>query len=233
MEAGHHFRGPRHRCRQAEARPEGDAGPQGHHGRRQCEGLQFLFKKNKIDWIEGTGTVLGAGKLSVTDKDDKSQESSPRTSSLRPAPTSPVSPVSKWPSTRRPRDLDRRAGARESARPSRWWSAAGVIGLELAPSGPVSAPRSRVVEYLDTILGGMVGDVAKQFQRILGKQASSSKLGAKVTGVAMARPAPRVDLRARQGWRCGDDRRRRGAGGDRPQSHSSTSSVSTRRAGAR
>ena len=40
-----------------------------------------------------------------------------------------------------------------------------------------------VVEYLDTILGGMDGDVSKQFQRMLAKQGMDFKLGAKVTGV--------------------------------------------------
>jgi dihydrolipoamide dehydrogenase len=41
-----------------------------------------------------------------------------------------------------------------------------------------------VVEFLDTILGGMDGEVAKQFQRLLGKQGFDFRLGSKVTGVA-------------------------------------------------
>ena len=32
-------------------------------------GVAFLFKKNKIDWLQGTGTVLGAGKVAVTGDD--------------------------------------------------------------------------------------------------------------------------------------------------------------------
>ena len=40
-----------------------------------------------------------------------------------------------------------------------------------------------VVEYLDRILPGMDGEVAKQFQRILEKQGFDFLLGAKVTGV--------------------------------------------------
>ena len=40
-----------------------------------------------------------------------------------------------------------------------------------------------VVEYLDNILGGMDGEVSKQFQRMLAKQGMDFKLGAKVTGV--------------------------------------------------
>ena len=41
-----------------------------------------------------------------------------------------------------------------------------------------------MVEFLDRILPGMDGEVAKQFQRILTKQGMTFQLGAKVTGVA-------------------------------------------------
>jgi dihydrolipoamide dehydrogenase len=41
-----------------------------------------------------------------------------------------------------------------------------------------------VVEYLDTILGGMDGEIARQFQKLLAKQGMEFRLGAKVTGVS-------------------------------------------------
>ncbi|RWB11007.1 MAG: dihydrolipoyl dehydrogenase, partial [Mesorhizobium sp.] len=49
-----------------------------------------------------------------------------------------------------------------------------------------------VVEFLDTILGGMDGEVAKQFQRMLSKQGIEFRLGAKVTGVAKAKKGATV-----------------------------------------
>jgi dihydrolipoamide dehydrogenase len=51
-----------------------------------------------------------------------------------------------------------------------------------------------VVEYLDKILGGMDGDVAKQFQRILAKQGMEFKLGAKVTGVEKSGKGAKVSF---------------------------------------
>ncbi len=60
----------------------------------------------------------------------------------------------------------------------------GVIGLELGSVWARLGAKVTVVEYLDTILGGMDGEVAKQFQRMLAKQGIEFKLGAKVTGVA-------------------------------------------------
>jgi dihydrolipoamide dehydrogenase len=59
----------------------------------------------------------------------------------------------------------------------------GVIGLELGSVWSRLGAKVTVVEYLDTILGGMDGEVSKQFQRMLTKQGIEFKLGAKVTGV--------------------------------------------------
>jgi dihydrolipoamide dehydrogenase len=60
---------------------------------------------------------------------------------------------------------------------------AGVIGLELGSVWQRLGARVVVVEFLDRILPGIDGEVAKQFQRILEKQGFAFKLGAKLTGV--------------------------------------------------
>jgi dihydrolipoamide dehydrogenase len=59
---------------------------------------------------------------------------------------------------------------------------AGVIGLELGSVWRRLGAEVHVVEYLDRILPGMDAEVAKQFQRILGKQGVTFQLGSKVTG---------------------------------------------------
>jgi dihydrolipoamide dehydrogenase len=60
---------------------------------------------------------------------------------------------------------------------------AGVIGLELGSVWRRLGSEVIVIEYLDRILPGMDNEIAKQFQRILGKQGMQFKLGAKVTKV--------------------------------------------------
>src|SRR6202041_1770106 len=60
---------------------------------------------------------------------------------------------------------------------------AGVIGLELGSVWARLGADVTVVEYLDRILPGMDGEVAKQFQRLLEKQGFAFKLGAKVSAV--------------------------------------------------
>src|SRR5438105_8501058 len=36
------------------------------------KGIEFLFKKNKIEWIKGTGRITGRGKIDVTDGEAQS-----------------------------------------------------------------------------------------------------------------------------------------------------------------
>ncbi len=68
----------------------------------------------------------------------------------------------------------------------------GVIGLEMGSVWARLGAKVTVVEYLDTILGGMDGEIAKQFQRVLAKQGMEFKLGAKVTGVEKAKKGATV-----------------------------------------
>jgi dihydrolipoamide dehydrogenase len=60
---------------------------------------------------------------------------------------------------------------------------AGVIGLELGSVWRRLGAEVQVVEFLDRILPGMDGEVARQFQRILEKQGMTFKLASKVTAV--------------------------------------------------
>ncbi len=70
----------------------------------------------------------------------------------------------------------------------------GVIGLELGSVWARLGAQVTVVEYLDTILGGMDGEVTKQFQRMLSKQGFQFKLGSKVTAVTKAKKGVSVSF---------------------------------------
>jgi dihydrolipoamide dehydrogenase len=59
----------------------------------------------------------------------------------------------------------------------------GVIGLELGSVWARLGAKVTVIEFLDMILGGMDGEIAKQFRRMLEKQGMEIRTGAKVTGV--------------------------------------------------
>lgn len=75
----------------------------------------------------------------------------------------------------------------------------GVIGLELGSVWARLGAKVTVVEYLDTILGGMDGEVSKQFQRMLVKQGMEFNLGAKVTAVEKTGTGAKVTFEPAKG----------------------------------
>ncbi len=147
-------------------------------------GVAFLFKKNKIDTFRGTGRIVAAGKVSVTGDDGKAQEVEGRNIVIATG-----SEVAGIPGVAV--DIDEKVivsstGALTLAKvPERLIVVGGgVIGLELGSVWARLGAKVTVVEFLDTILGGMDGEVSKQFQRMLAKQGFEFKLGFKVTAVA-------------------------------------------------
>ncbi|WP_155936618.1 dihydrolipoyl dehydrogenase [Mesorhizobium ciceri] len=155
-------------------------------------GVAFLFKKNKIDSFRGTGKVIAAGKVSVTSEDGKVEEIETRNIVIATG-----SDVAGIPGVKV--DIDEKVIVSSTGALSLdkvpghlVVVGGGVIGLELGSVWARLGAKVTVVEFLDTILGGMDGEVSKQFQRLLSKQGFEFKLGAKVTGVAKAKKGATV-----------------------------------------
>ncbi|MGE3304601.1 MAG: dihydrolipoyl dehydrogenase [Rhizobiaceae bacterium] len=155
-------------------------------------GVAFLFKKNKIDAFQGTGKVVSAGKVSVTGEDGKVQEIEAK--SIVIATGSDVAGIPGVNVQIDEKVIVSSTGALEFAKvPGHLVVVGGgVIGLELGSVWARLGTRVTVVEYLDSILGGMDGEVTKQFQRMLAKQGMEFRLGAKVTGVEKAGKGAKV-----------------------------------------
>ena len=146
------------------------------------DGVAFLLKKNKVTAVHGTGRVLGAGKVEVTAPDGG--KSLLETKAIVIATGSDVA---RLPGV----EIDERqvvssTGALSLATVPKKLLVigGGVIGLELGSVWRRLGSDVVVVEYLDRLIPGMDGDVARQFQRILAKQGMTFKLGSKVTKVA-------------------------------------------------
>ena len=145
------------------------------------KGVGFLFKKNKIDTYEGTGRVLGAGKVEVKGNDGKTQTL--ETKNIVIATGSEVAKL-KGVEIDEKRIISSTGALELDKLPEKMLViGAGVIGLELGSVWRRLGAQVTVVEFLDRILPGMDGDVAKSFQRLQEKQGIVFKLGAKVTGV--------------------------------------------------
>jgi len=143
------------------------------------KGVEFLMKKNKIDVISGKGKILGTGKVEVTGSKTQTLE----TKNIVIATGSDIARLKgieidekRIVSSTGALSLDRVPGKLLVV-------GAGVIGLELGSVWRRLGADIIVVEFLDRILPGMDGEVAKQFQRMLEKQGFAFKLSTKLTGV--------------------------------------------------
>jgi len=147
------------------------------------DGVAFLMKKNKVDWLTGTGKVLGEGKVSVTGEDGKEQEI--EANNIVIATGSDVAGIPGVDVDFDEKVIVSSTGALDLAKvPGHLVVVGGgVIGLELGSVWKRLGAEVTVVEFLDKVLGPMDGDVSKQFQRLLEKQGIKFNLGAKVTGV--------------------------------------------------
>jgi dihydrolipoamide dehydrogenase len=145
------------------------------------DGVAFLLKKNRIEHFHGTGRVLGTGKVEVTFINGER-----KTLAAKSIVIATGSEVAKLPGV----DIDETQVVSSTgalslpAVPKKLLVVgAGVIGLELGSVWRRLGSEVVVVEYLDRILPGMDGEVARQFQRMLAKQGMTFKLASKVTGV--------------------------------------------------
>jgi dihydrolipoamide dehydrogenase len=137
-------------------------------------GIEFLFKKNKIDWLKGRGRIVAAGQVDVNGAVYATKNILIATGSeSMPLPGVEVDEKRIVTST----------GALELAEvpKSMVVIGGGVIGLELGSVWQRLGAKVTVVEFLDRILPTMDGEVSKTMQKILAKQGMEFKLSTKVT----------------------------------------------------
>ncbi|MBL8846524.1 MAG: dihydrolipoyl dehydrogenase [Hyphomicrobium zavarzinii] len=146
------------------------------------DGVAFLLKKNKIDPYHGTGRIAAPGKVEVTAPGGERQVLETRSIVIATG-----SDVARLPGIEIDEtEIVSSTGALSLPNvPERLLVVgAGVIGLELGSVWRRLGSSVTVVEYLDRILPGMDGDVAKSLERLFIKQGLSFRLGTKVVSVA-------------------------------------------------
>ena len=149
------------------------------------KGIEFLFKKNKIDWLKGWASIPAAGKVRVGETEYDTRNiviaSGSVSTALKGVTIDNAGGV-----------VVDSTGALElpSIPKTMVVIGAGVIGLELGSVYNRLGTQVTVVEYLDAITPGMDGEVQKQFQKILAKQGLTFILGAAVSGVEAGETGP-------------------------------------------
>ena len=160
------------------------------------DGVGFLFKKNKIDWLKGAGAIAAPG--SVTVKLNAGGEQSYKAKHIIIATGSDV--VSLPGIAIDEKSIVSSTGALSLPTvPKRLVViGGGVIGLELGSVWQRLGAQVTVVEFLDRILPPMDGEVSKQMQRILAKQGITFKLSTKVTAAKPAKTGVALTLEPAQ-----------------------------------
>jgi dihydrolipoamide dehydrogenase len=149
------------------------------------KGVEFLLKKNKVDWIRGAGKIAGPGKVEVTGGDGALTTLEAKNiviaTGSEPTPLPGVDVDQK-------RIVDSTGALSLDKVPSHLVViGAGIIGLELGSVWRRLGAKVTVVEFLDRITPGMDSETAKAFQRALTKQGFEFRLGMKVTGAKAAK----------------------------------------------
>lgn len=143
------------------------------------KGIEFLFKKNKVDYIIGAGRILSASEVEVTAGKKKDVL---KTENILIATGSDVAPLPGVEIDEQQIVSSTGALSLPKVPKSMVVVGGGVIGLELGSVWRRLGAEVTVVEFLDGILPGMDADVVKQMTRTLKKQGMKFKLGSKVTG---------------------------------------------------
>jgi dihydrolipoamide dehydrogenase len=143
-------------------------------------GVAYLFKKNKIEWIQGKGKITGANSIEVTGSDGK------KTVNAKNIVLATGSAANALPGV----EFDEKmivsstgALALEKVPKHLVVIGGGVIGLELGSVWLRLGAKVTVVEYTNRICGSMDSQMTKKLHQILEKQGMEFYLESKVTGV--------------------------------------------------
>ncbi len=141
------------------------------------KGVEFLFRKNRITWLKGTGRIVASDKVDVGGAEYNTKHIVIATGS-ESMPLAGVDVDEKQIVTSTGGlELDRVPGHLVVI-------GGGVVGLELGSVWHRLGAEVTVIEFLDRIVPTMDAEVAAAFQRILTKQGLKFRLGSKVTSAA-------------------------------------------------
>ncbi len=148
-------------------------------------GIEFLFKKNKVDYVIGRGSIKGAGTIIATADDGK--ETTLKTKNILIATGSETTPLPGI-------EIDEKkivssTGALDLPKVPKKMViiGGGVIGLELGVVWRRLGAEVEVVEFLDRILPTMDLELGKHMQRSLKKAGFTFRLSTKVTAAKTTR----------------------------------------------
>ncbi|NRP14196.1 Dihydrolipoyl dehydrogenase 3 [Aliiroseovarius sp. xm-m-379] len=158
---------------------------------QNTKGIEFLFKKNKVDWIKGWASVPAAGQVKVGDEVHEAKHiviaSGSEPSSLPGVEVDEKVVVTSTGALSLPKIPKKMVVI-----------GAGVIGLEMGSVYARLGSEVTVVEFMDQITPGMDGDLSKTFARALKKQGLKFVMGAAVQKVEATKTKAKVHYKLKK-----------------------------------
>ena len=158
---------------------------------QNTKGVEFLLKKNKVDWLKGWASIPAVGQVRVDDDIHQAKSIIIASGSV--------------PSSLPGVEIDEKVvvtstGALELGKvPNKMVViGAGVIGLELGSVYKRLGAEVQVIEFLDAITPGMDAEVQKHFKRTLTKQGIGFTMGAAVQKVEATKTKAKVHYKLRK-----------------------------------
>ena len=161
------------------------------------KGIEFLFKKNKVEYVKGRGKILGKGKVEVA-----LAEGGTRVLETKNIVIATGSEPASLPGIEidEERIVSNVGALSLKAVPKKLvLIGAGVIGLEMGSVWARLGSEVTVVEYLDRILPPADAEVAKEAEKTFKKQGLTFKLGTKVTGIEKQKTKLKVSMEPAKG----------------------------------
>jgi dihydrolipoamide dehydrogenase len=160
-------------------------------------GVEFLFRKNKVDWLKGRARIVGPGQVAVTDNDGASQEV--ETGAIVIATGSESIPLPGI-AVDEERIVSSTGALTLGKVPERLAViGGGYIGLELGSVWSRLGSQVTVVEYLDRILPNMDRELGPALQRLLTRSGMAFKLATKVVSGELGNEAVTLELEPAKG----------------------------------
>ena len=160
------------------------------------KGVEFLLKKNKVEYLKGKGSLMGNNKISIISKESETKVIESEKIIISTGSEAASLPGVQFDETK---ILSSTGALNMSKVPKKMIIiGAGYIGLEMGSVWSRLGSEVHVIEYLDHITPGLDKEISNEFLKILKKQKINFHLSTKVEKVSKTDNGVAIETRDNQ-----------------------------------
>ncbi len=161
------------------------------------KGVEYLFKKNKVEYFLGRGLIKKTGEVEIEKYDGTRQTLSTKNIVIATGSEATPLPGIKVDEKRIVSNIG--AISLKEVPKRLTLIGAGIIGLELGSVWSRLGSKVNVIEFLDRIMPGSDSEIARDAKRTFEKQGLTFQLGTKVTGVKKGKSSLKLSMEPAKG----------------------------------